>query len=79
MRPSILDRRWGLLPPVLVLLFSMAVFIFDPAAVTRLVWACVNGSLGRPAQFTGSTTLFGVFAATIWAFRPLSTLPKSLP
>ncbi len=67
---------WELLPLVLALLAFVAAFIFDPVAITRLVWACVSGNLGEPVQIAGSVILLCVVAAIVWAFRPL---PSSVP
>lgn len=61
---------WELLPLLLVLLVALAAFTFEPEAVVRLVWACVNGSFGEKVQIVGTAVVLGVIAATVWAFRP---------
>jgi hypothetical protein len=71
---------WHLLPLILPLIAFLAAFTLDPVAVTRLVWASVNGSFGKPTQIAGSALLLGVVAAAAWAFRPLPTaVPTSVP
>lgn len=74
-------RRGLLLPrqlllPVLVLLTFVAALICDPAAVMRLVWACLSGAFGEPVQIVGSAILVSVVVVMVWSFR---SPPTSVP
>lgn len=61
---------WKLLPLIALMLFALVAFVLDPAAVIRLVWACVSGVFGSSVQLTAAAVLLSATAVTIWAFWP---------
>ncbi|HTW71857.1 MAG TPA: hypothetical protein VME47_18375 [Acetobacteraceae bacterium] len=65
-----LNLAWDLLPFLLLLVFVLAVFVLDPAAVARLAWSSATGAFGPFVQVAVSTLLLAGAGAVAWAFWP---------
>jgi hypothetical protein len=66
---------WELLPFILLLCVVLALFLADPAALARLMWACLAGAFGRPVQFGAAILTVAAVGLIVWAFWPEPSVP----
>ncbi len=58
-----------LLPLAAATLIFAVFLVLDPAAVARLIWLCLKGSLGAPPQIAALVGLFVLLAMTLWVLQ----------
>lgn len=58
-----------LLPLAMATLIFAVFLVLDPAAVARLIWLCLKGSLGASLRIAALVGLCALLAMTLWVFE----------